>query len=275
MKAPVSRPSWLATDPASPKGSITTKLHLLEDHTLEQLQRFGTGCGLLNEQGGELIHTEFNHGGSRIRQSCQWDERSPSASHDYCEKASSQHYPWSPEKHGPPAIGGLKWDTPEEKELQIKLIILSVSIYMYVGYSTLQSWRKLIKYFVKHCILNTLQVLQRKKKYTSLEGRFIHCSISLMQESLIAIFDVLYLMHIWYIHVPTHVVRMCVNASVGSTPQKVQYFKRVVHISICKVQPAIHVHDRWLWYTLYVASWLWGQTVNTQKKTCRPNQISL
>ena len=43
-----------------PNASITPKLHLLEDHTLEQLQRFGAGFGLLNEQGGELIHTEFN-----------------------------------------------------------------------------------------------------------------------------------------------------------------------------------------------------------------------
>ena len=46
-----------------PKASITPKLHLLEDHTLEQLQRFRTGFGLLNEQGGELIHTEFNRTG--------------------------------------------------------------------------------------------------------------------------------------------------------------------------------------------------------------------
>ncbi len=43
-----------------PTASITPKLHLLEDHTVQQLQRFGVGFGLLNEQGGELIHTEFN-----------------------------------------------------------------------------------------------------------------------------------------------------------------------------------------------------------------------
>ena len=38
-------------------------MHLLEVHTLPQLTRFGVGFGLLNEQGGELIHTEFNRTG--------------------------------------------------------------------------------------------------------------------------------------------------------------------------------------------------------------------
>ena len=35
-------------------------MHLLEDHAVEQLSRFGVGFGMLNEQGGELIHTQFN-----------------------------------------------------------------------------------------------------------------------------------------------------------------------------------------------------------------------
>ena len=46
-----------------PSASITPKLHLLEDHTVDQLQQFGVGFGMLNEQGGELIHTEFNRTG--------------------------------------------------------------------------------------------------------------------------------------------------------------------------------------------------------------------
>ena len=45
------------------QANITPKLHLLEDHAVEQLRRFGIGLGLLNEQGGELIHTEFNRAG--------------------------------------------------------------------------------------------------------------------------------------------------------------------------------------------------------------------
>ena len=46
-----------------PSASITPKLHLLEDHTVKQLKHFGVGFGMLNEQGGELIHTEFNRTG--------------------------------------------------------------------------------------------------------------------------------------------------------------------------------------------------------------------
>ena len=46
-----------------PTQNITPKLHLLEDHAVEQLTRFQVGFGLLNEQGGELIHTEFNRTG--------------------------------------------------------------------------------------------------------------------------------------------------------------------------------------------------------------------
>lgn len=49
-----------------PDASITPKLHMLEDHTLEQLQRFKVGLGLLNEQGGELMHTEFNRAGRAV-----------------------------------------------------------------------------------------------------------------------------------------------------------------------------------------------------------------
>ena len=43
-----------------PGASITPKMHLLENHATEQLGRFRVGFGLLNEQGGELIHAHFN-----------------------------------------------------------------------------------------------------------------------------------------------------------------------------------------------------------------------
>ena len=50
-----------------PTASITPKIHLLEDHALDQLTRFGVGFGLMNEQGGELIHTEFNRTGRVVK----------------------------------------------------------------------------------------------------------------------------------------------------------------------------------------------------------------
>ncbi|XP_071796167.1 uncharacterized protein [Asterias amurensis] len=46
-----------------PSSNISPKLHLLEDHAVEQLRKFRVGFGLLNEQGGELIHTDFNRTG--------------------------------------------------------------------------------------------------------------------------------------------------------------------------------------------------------------------
>ena len=49
-------------------GNVTPKLHLLEDHVVEQMAHFQTGLGLYGEQGGEGLHAEFNllarrHGG--------------------------------------------------------------------------------------------------------------------------------------------------------------------------------------------------------------------
>ena len=41
-------------------GNITPKLHLLEDHLLPCIRRFGVGLGLLGEQGGESIHHQLN-----------------------------------------------------------------------------------------------------------------------------------------------------------------------------------------------------------------------
>ena len=41
-------------------GNITPKLHLLEEHVVPCMRRFGVGLGLLAEQGGEGIHHELN-----------------------------------------------------------------------------------------------------------------------------------------------------------------------------------------------------------------------
>lgn len=41
-------------------GNVTPKLHLLEDHVVPFMQRFGVGLGVLGEQGGEGIHHEMN-----------------------------------------------------------------------------------------------------------------------------------------------------------------------------------------------------------------------
>ncbi|XP_071795963.1 uncharacterized protein [Asterias amurensis] len=50
-----------------PSHNVTPKLHLLEDHAVKQLMKFKVGFGLLNEQGGELIHTEFNRTGRVVQ----------------------------------------------------------------------------------------------------------------------------------------------------------------------------------------------------------------
>lgn len=43
-----------------PNGKISLKLHILEDHTIEQITRFRSGLGKLNEEGGEATHAEQN-----------------------------------------------------------------------------------------------------------------------------------------------------------------------------------------------------------------------
>lgn len=43
-----------------PNGTITPKLHILEDHVIPFLQKWPTGLGIYSEQGGEGIHPEFN-----------------------------------------------------------------------------------------------------------------------------------------------------------------------------------------------------------------------
>ncbi|XP_038062353.1 uncharacterized protein LOC119732823 [Patiria miniata] len=50
-----------------PKANISPKMHLLEDHAVDQLRMFKVGFGLLNEQGGELVHTEFNRSGRVVQ----------------------------------------------------------------------------------------------------------------------------------------------------------------------------------------------------------------
>ena len=43
-----------------PETSITPKLHLIEDHMVDFLQKWKVGCELLGEQGAESIHITFN-----------------------------------------------------------------------------------------------------------------------------------------------------------------------------------------------------------------------
>ena len=43
-----------------PKESITPKLHLLEDHAVDFIKKWGAGFGLYGEQGAESLHANFN-----------------------------------------------------------------------------------------------------------------------------------------------------------------------------------------------------------------------
>ena len=43
-----------------PSATITPKLHLLEDHVVPWVQRWGVGAGLMGEQGAESIHSHIN-----------------------------------------------------------------------------------------------------------------------------------------------------------------------------------------------------------------------
>ena len=43
-----------------PNGSIPPKLHMLEDHATDFVEKRKTGFGMYGEQGGESIHNEFN-----------------------------------------------------------------------------------------------------------------------------------------------------------------------------------------------------------------------
>ena len=43
-----------------PQGSVPPKLHMMEDHAIPFLQKWGAGFGFYGEQGGESIHHEFN-----------------------------------------------------------------------------------------------------------------------------------------------------------------------------------------------------------------------
>ena len=44
-----------------PEASVPPKLHLLEDHAIPFLKKWGAGFGFYGEQGGESIHLEFNN----------------------------------------------------------------------------------------------------------------------------------------------------------------------------------------------------------------------
>ncbi|XP_057298106.1 uncharacterized protein LOC130629028 isoform X2 [Hydractinia symbiolongicarpus] len=43
-----------------PDASITPKLHMLENHAIDFVRRWGTAFGFYGEQGAESIHPTFN-----------------------------------------------------------------------------------------------------------------------------------------------------------------------------------------------------------------------
>ena len=43
-----------------PNGTIPPKLHMLEDHATDFLEKWKTGFGMYGEQSGESIHNGFN-----------------------------------------------------------------------------------------------------------------------------------------------------------------------------------------------------------------------
>ena len=43
-----------------PNGTIPPKLHMLEDHATDFVEKWKTGFGMYVEQGGESIHNEIN-----------------------------------------------------------------------------------------------------------------------------------------------------------------------------------------------------------------------
>ena len=44
-----------------PKGTITIKMHMVEDHAVHWARSSHVGFGLLGEQGAESIHAKFNN----------------------------------------------------------------------------------------------------------------------------------------------------------------------------------------------------------------------
>ena len=44
-----------------PKETVTPKLHMLEDHAVDFIRKWGIGMGFYAEQGGESIHPVFNN----------------------------------------------------------------------------------------------------------------------------------------------------------------------------------------------------------------------
>ncbi len=43
----------------TPEYTVIVKQHLLEDHCVDDIQRFGLGLGILGEQGFESVHRKF------------------------------------------------------------------------------------------------------------------------------------------------------------------------------------------------------------------------
>ncbi|XP_070544697.1 uncharacterized protein [Ptychodera flava] len=44
-----------------PSARVSPKMHILEDHTVPWIRRWGFGCGFHGEQGGEHVHSDLNN----------------------------------------------------------------------------------------------------------------------------------------------------------------------------------------------------------------------
>ncbi|XP_070550088.1 uncharacterized protein [Ptychodera flava] len=44
-----------------PNAKVSPKMHILEDHTVPWIQKWGFGCGFHGEQGGEHVHADLNN----------------------------------------------------------------------------------------------------------------------------------------------------------------------------------------------------------------------
>ena len=43
-----------------PEASVIPKMHILEEHMVPFIKKWGVGCGFLGEQGAESVHKYFN-----------------------------------------------------------------------------------------------------------------------------------------------------------------------------------------------------------------------
>ena len=77
-------------------GNVTPKLHLLEDHIVLCIRRFGVGLGLLGEQGGEGLHHEMNIVLGKLMNIPNDLDRLKKAVENHCVATLPKHLPHIP-----------------------------------------------------------------------------------------------------------------------------------------------------------------------------------